>query len=222
MSNENLVEVGPQLTPTIVVKALTDEIDRCWRIKSVFSPSLDYVEASENHNSDHLAENDLSATAEGHPLIDSIFSWSRSQIKSNSEVGEFAAAVQRMCEDRGTIDDTAPGEIELSFKGFFSDIQTMEAFELGYHVGKIIRNITSVTAVVCDLDGNPMGYSENYAITWNEISDIDWSLRENNYMSLNFSARLEGTFRCSMPITEEEESCLSKPILKFHFNSLSE
>lgn len=220
MSGNNLVEVGPQLTPTVIVKALTDEIDRCWRIKSVFSPGLDYNEASENHNSDHLAENDPSADGQGHPVIDSLFSWTRSQIQSNEQIGDFSGVLQRYCEDRNSIDDTAPGEFDLSFRAFFSDIQTMEIFEMGYMVNKVVRNIELITATVCDLEGNPTGLSEQYAITWNPITAIDWSLRENNYMSLDFSARIEGTFRCTLPI--DEDACLPKPILKFHFNAFSE
>lgn len=219
MSGTNLVEVGPQLTPTVIIKALTDELDRCWRIKSVFSPGLDYVEVGENHNSDHLAENDLSAENGNHPLLDSIFSWNRSQIESNTEVGDFTGVLQRYNEANGSIDDTATGQLTLNFRAFFSDLQTMEAFELGYLVGKIVRSIESVTATACDLDGNPTGLSEFYALTWEPISSIDWSLRENNYMSLDFSARLEGTFRCSVAI--DEDTCLPKPILKFHFNTLT-
>ena len=209
----NLVELRPVVSPTAVMQQLMLRIETDWAIKTAFSPSLDYEEAMTNMRTDHIAKNDRG----DHALQDSIFAYRRSSLRHINGLG-FAMETGSWCPDQGTLDATFYGSFDIEFKAFFSDMQSLEAFEIGYMANHVIKCLTNF-GVVEVRNGVLEPKSEAYNLEWSVIENLDFSLKPNNFMSLDFKTTIDGTWR-SPVIEATDVAAAPKDILTLHFNSL--
>ncbi len=212
----NLIDLVPPVTPAMILHHLALKVERDWRIRAVFAPDLSYEAVMQNLATDPLAERDQ---RDG-DLLDSVFAYNRTVVRNTEALG-WSTQSDSWCPTQGTLDKTFVGLFDIGFKAYFSDVQTAEAFELAYMARHCLSDIAECEIVHRRPEIVEEPRSEIFRFVWSELEDVDFSLRENNYISLGFKATVDGTFR-SPVLPDGDGTTLDAPkeILTVHFNTL--